>query len=185
MSAYPYTVDNGGGEQLTFIGVTQGPNGKCLEVEGTARPGSGPPMHVHYLQEEAVRVVSGRVGYQILGCDAQFAGPGEVVVWPAGTPHKWWNAGSDEVRMRGWCTPPDNLEFFLSSLFASTRENGGRPSLFDAAFLGTRYRTEFAILEIPPIVRRVVISIVYGIGRLLGKYEKFKDAPASITDPRR
>jgi hypothetical protein len=106
-------------------------------------------------------------------------------VWPAGTPHKWWNAGSDEARMRGWCTPPDNIEFFLSSLFASTRENGGRPSLFDAAFLGTRYRAEFAILEIPAVVRRVVIPILYGIGRLLGKYEKFKDAPASITADRR
>jgi quercetin dioxygenase-like cupin family protein len=185
MREYPYTVDNGAGEQLTFIGVTQGPNGRRLEVEGTARPGAGPPMHVHYLQEEVVRVVSGRVGYQILGGEPQFAGPGEVVVWPAGTPHKWWNTGSDEVRMQGWCTPPDNVEFFLSSLFASTRENGGRPSLFDAAFLGTRYRSEFAILEIPAVVQRVVIPIVYGIGRLLGKYEKFKDAPAPITPDRR
>jgi hypothetical protein len=59
-----------------------------------------------------------------------------------GTPHKWRNAGSEELRSTGWCKPPDNIEFFLGTLFASTKENGGRPSLFDAAFLLTRYRWE-------------------------------------------
>ena len=52
-------------------------------------------MHVHYLQEEAARVVRGKLGYQVLGGEPQFAGPGELVVWPAGTAHKWWNAGND------------------------------------------------------------------------------------------
>ena len=85
-------------------------------------------MHVHYLQEESVRVVRGRVGYQVPGGQPQCAGPGELVVWPAGTPHKWWNAGSDELQMEGWCTPPDNIEFFLRALFASTKENHGRPN---------------------------------------------------------
>ena len=40
-------------------------------------------MHVHYLQEEAARVVRGKLGYQVLGGEPQFAGPGELVVWPA------------------------------------------------------------------------------------------------------
>ena len=26
---------------------------------------------------------------------------GEVVVWRAGTPHKWWNAGTTELRTTG------------------------------------------------------------------------------------
>ena len=177
--AYPYTIDNGHGERLTFVGVAQGPRGECLEVDGVAQPGAGPPMHVHYLQEEAARVERGRLGYQSPGGEPRFAGPGELVVWPAGTAHKWWNAGRDELQMRGWCSPPDNLEFFLGALFASTKENGGkRPGLFDAAFLATRYRTEFALLEIPAAVRRVVLPIVYAVGTVLGKYKKFKDAPA-------
>jgi quercetin dioxygenase-like cupin family protein len=181
---YPYTVDNGQGEHLTFKGVTHGPGGERMEVDGAAQPGAGPPMHVHYLQEEAVRVARGRLGYQVLGGEPRFAGPGEVVVWPAGTAHKWWNAGSDELRMTGWCRPPDNIEFFLAALFRSTKENGGRPGLFDAAFLVTRYRTEFAILEVPVLVRRLVIPIVYLVGTVLGKYIKFKDAPAPIPSNR-
>ena len=65
-------------------------------------------------------------------------------------------------------------------MFASVKENGGRPGLFDAAFLMTRYRSEYAMLEMPALVQRVVIPIVYGVGRALGKYKKFKDAPTAI-----
>ena len=128
---YPYTIDNGNGELITFTGRTQGPAGERVAVDGVAQPGAGPPMHVHYLQEEAVQVVRGRVGYQVPGGEPQFAGPGQSVAWPAGTPHKWWNAGTDEVRMIGWCTPPGNIEFFLSTLFAATKRTAanGRDSL--------------------------------------------------------
>ena len=59
MRSYPYTIDNGHGEQLTFTGVTHGPDGDRAEAEGLAQPNTGPPMHVHYLQEEAARVVTG------------------------------------------------------------------------------------------------------------------------------
>lgn len=181
---YPYTIENGQGEQLTFTGITHTPAGERAEATGVAKPGAGPPMHVHYLQEEAAQVVSGRLGYQVLGEEPKFAGPGELVVWPPGTAHKWWNAGSDELRMTGWCQPPDNVEFFLGTLFASTKQNGGRPALFDAAFLLTRYRREFAMLELPLVVRTVVMPLVYAAGTMLGKYRKFKDAPAPIVRPR-
>jgi len=182
MPSSPYTIDNGAGEQLTFLRLTQAPSGDRIEVDGTARPGAGPPMHVHYLQEERVLVVTGRAGYQVPGQPPRFAGPGQVVVWPAGTPHRWWNAGDTELRMTGWCAPPGNVEFYLAALFASMKENGGkRPGLFDAAFLTTRYQTEFAMLELPAALRRFVIPLIYAVGRALGKYAKYKDAPAPIT----
>ncbi len=179
--AYPYTIDNGMGEKLTFIGISRRADGEYAEAEGLAQPGSGPPMHVHHVQDEAVQVISGRLGYQVLGREPQFAGPGELVVWPAGTAHKWWNAGETELRTTGWCKPPDNIEFFLGALFASVKEHGGRPNLFDAAFLLTRYRREFDMLELPTVVRRVVMPIVYVVGLATGKYRKYASAPKPIT----
>jgi mannose-6-phosphate isomerase-like protein (cupin superfamily) len=178
---YPYTIDNGRGERLTFLGITHGPKGPRIDCDGAASPGGGPPMHVHHLQDEGVRVIQGRVGYQVLGGEPRFAGPGEEIVWPAGTAHKWWNAGNDELRMTGWCSPPDNFEFYIGTLFASAKANGGRPGLFDAAFLGMRYRSEFAMLELPAYVRRVAMPVLYVVGSILGKYRKFADAPAAIA----
>jgi hypothetical protein len=73
----------------------------------------------------------------------------------------------------------------LSELFASTKANGGgRPALFDAAFLATRYRSEFALLEIPAVVRHVVMPILYVAGALLGKHRKYRDAPPPIAPGR-
>ena len=184
MGKYPYSIDNGHGERLTFLGHSEGPDGLRAEAEGFAQPGAGPPMHVHHLQEEAARVVRGRMGHQRLGGPEEFAGPGDLVVWPAGTPHRWWNAGSEELHSVGWCCPPDNVEFFLGTLFASSRANGGRPGLFDAAFLLTRYRREFTMLELPFVVRRVVMPVMYVLGHLLGKYRQFADAPPPIDRPR-
>jgi hypothetical protein len=40
------------------------------------------------------------------------------------------------------------------------------------------------VLEIPALVRRVVIPVVYVLGSVLGKYSKFKDAPAPISRDR-
>ena len=181
MKKYPYTIDNGLGETLTFTGIAHEADGDRVGADGTAQPGAGPPMHVHYLQDEAARVVSGRMGYQVLGQEPKFAETGELVVWPAGTPHKWWNAGTTELRLSGWCKPPGNIEFFLGTLFASVRENGGRPNLFDAAFLMTRYRSEYAMLELPALVRGVLMPTLYLVGRALGRYRKYGDAPQPIS----
>jgi len=182
MASYPYTIDNGHGESLTWLRVVREAGGDRIEAEGRAQPGAGPPMHVHYLQEEAVRVVSGKVGYQLLGGEEQFAGPGELVMWPPGTAHRWWNAGADELVTTGWCKPAGNIEFFLGAIFASVKETGqGRPSIFDAAYLTTRYRSEYAMLAIPIAVQRIVFPMVILIGRMLGKYTKYANAPAPIA----
>jgi len=182
---YPRTVENGGGETLIFLGTERTPEGERANIGGSARPGAGPPMHVHYLQDEIVTVDAGRVGHQVLGEEAKFAGPGETVAWPAGTAHRWWNAGDTEARMTGWCIPPGNVEYFLSSIFDSMKQHGGkRPGLFDVAFLTTRYRSEFAMLDMPKPVRTIVIPVLYALGSLLGKHRKFKDAPEPVTPTR-
>ncbi|MGZ8379900.1 MAG: cupin domain-containing protein, partial [Gemmatirosa sp.] len=64
---YPHTIDNGAGERLTFLRRVPGVRGDRLEGENVVAPGAGPPMHVHYWQEEALTVQRGRIGYQRLG----------------------------------------------------------------------------------------------------------------------
>lgn len=45
----------------------------------------------------------------------------------------------------------------------------------------TRYRSEYAMLELPAFVRRVVIPIAYVVGRALGMYKKYGDAPEPVS----
>jgi quercetin dioxygenase-like cupin family protein len=179
---YPRSIDNGGGERLTFLRRVEGPDGERLEVENSVEPGGGPPMHLHHHQGEALTVQQGRIGYQRAGEAPRFAERGETVVFRAGEAHRFWNAGDETLRCTGYIEPPDNVEYFLTELFASQRENGGsRPSPFDAAFLARRFRSEFAMTEIPGAVQRIAFPAIVAVGRLLGKYAKFADAPEPVA----
>jgi quercetin dioxygenase-like cupin family protein len=175
---YPHTIDNGDGELLTFLGVRTDSDGReLLEVENQVQPGSGPPMHVHRLQEESLTVQEGRLGYRLSGGPDRFAGPGETVTFAPGQMHRFWNAGDEVLRCSGYASPPGNLEYFLTEAFASMRRSGGRPNPFDAAYLIGRYRTEFGQGDIPAPVRLVVLPILRAVGRLLGRDRRYADAP--------
>ena len=125
---YPRMIDNGEGERLTFLGVrTDADARQVLEVENQVQPGSGPPMHAHHLQEESLTVKEGRMGYRIAGGPDRFAGPGETITFAPGQMHRFWNAGDGVLRCSGSVSPPDNLEYFLTEVFASTSARRGPP----------------------------------------------------------
>lgn len=182
MSSHPHTIDNGAGERLTFVAVRDDDRGEYIEVRNSVAPGAGPPMHVHYLQEEGLTVERGSIGYQRQGEKEQTAGPGDSVTFAPGEAHRFWNAGDDELVCTGFIRPPGNLEYFLSEIYASMRRKGrDRPGLFDGAYLGHRYRSEFAITEVPAPVRRLVFPALAALGSLLGLHRRFADAPEPLT----
>lgn len=179
--AYPHTIENGAGERLTFLRRVPGRLGERVEVENVVAPGAGPPMHVHHVQEEALTVQAGRVGWQRPGEPPQFAGPGETVVFAPGEPHRFWNAGEGELRVTGYIEPAHNVEYLLTELYASMRRRGGKaPDPFDAAFLARWYGSEFGMTEIPAMVQRVVFPVLVATGRLLGRYRRYADAPEPV-----
>lgn len=179
---YPHHVENGGGERISFLRRVPTENGDRLEVENVVKPGAGPPMHIHHFQEEAMTVEEGKIGYQILGGPERFAGPGETVIFKPGVAHRFWNAGEDDLRCTGYIEPADNIEYFLSELFDSTKRNGGsHPSLLELAFLAHRYRREFTVLEVPVAVQKVVFPVQIAIGGLIGRHRRYAHAPEPIT----
>jgi len=177
---YPHTIDNGAGERLTFLRRVKGTTGDRLEVENVVSPGAGPPMHVHHYQEEALTVEQGRIGYQRPGEPAKFGGPGATVAFKPGEAHRFWNAGEGELRCTGYIEPADNVEYVLTEIYASTKARGKGPDPFDAAYLMRRYRTEFGMVEIPAAVQRFVFPIQVAIGKLIGRYRKYADAPEPV-----
>jgi quercetin dioxygenase-like cupin family protein len=178
---YPKRIDNGAGEVLVFERLEQTPEGDCVEVSNEVQPGAGPPMHVHFKQEEALTVVEGRLGYQVQGEEPQFAGPGETVLFKEGVAHKFWAEGDQVLRCTGYVKPANNVVYFLSEIYESTRNNGGeKPDDFDAAFLLHKYRTEFDIYDVPGFVKSVVFPALRAIGGASGKFAKYEDGPAPL-----
>jgi uncharacterized cupin superfamily protein len=178
---YPHTIENGAGERITFLRLVPGAAGDRLELENVVSPGSGPPMHVHHYQDEALTVRQGTIAYQRAGEPEQLAGSGATVAFEKGEAHRFRNAGDQDLICDGYIEPADNAEYFLTELYASMKRRGGhRPDPFDAAFLIRRYRSEFAMMEIPAMVQRLLFPSQVAIGRLLGKYRKYSDAPEPV-----
>jgi mannose-6-phosphate isomerase-like protein (cupin superfamily) len=178
---YPHIIENGGGEKLTFINHFKDEEGDYLEIENLVQPNAGPPMHVHYKQEEKILVLKGKMGVQVMCEEPQYFGEGETVTFPPGQAHKFWNAGSEPLYGKGWVRPANNVEYFLTEIFASTKANGGkRPGNFDAAYLTTRYKSEFAMVDIPSFVKTFMFPLIIFLGKLQGKHKKFKDAPKPL-----
>jgi quercetin dioxygenase-like cupin family protein len=181
MTTFPVRIENGHGEALTFERCVMTSGGERLEVSNEVQPGAGPPMHVHFRQEEGLTVVAGQLGYQIQGEASRFAGPGETVVFAPGVAHRFWADGGEVLRCTGYVQPPDNLVYFLSEVYRSTREGGqGKPDDFEAAFLLHKYRSEFDMLGIPAFVRRVIFPVLRLIGHLTGKYRRFAHSPEPV-----
>ena len=178
---YPHRIENGHGETLIFKGIDRRPDGDWLQVENFVSPGSGPPMHIHWQQDECLTVVKGRMGYQIAGQAEQFAGEGETLLFRRGVAHRFWNAGEETLHCKGWINPPHSIVFFLSSIYAAQHKSGTtRPEAFDAAYLLTRYASEYDMVDIPAFVRKVIMPVTYQVGRLLGKYRHFDGAPKPL-----
>ena len=52
--------------------------------------------------------------------------------------------------------------------------------MFDAAFLLNRYKSEYAMTEIPAFVQKMIFPVVLFVGRLMGKHKKFAGAPLPV-----
>jgi mannose-6-phosphate isomerase-like protein (cupin superfamily) len=179
---YPYTVDNGYGEQITFTRLVKDPEGDWLECESLTPPNSGVPMHVHHLQDEGLTVLEGTIGIEILGQPIQYHGVGATLLFKAGEPHRFWNTGTTPLRCAAYVKPAHSFEYFMGSIFESTASNAKpAPKTFDAAWLSAHFRTEVDMLAVPTFVKKIIFPIVLFIGKLQGKDKKFKDAPKAFT----
>jgi quercetin dioxygenase-like cupin family protein len=107
------------GERVTFVSET--PDLLVMETVWP-RPGHRAPAHVHPGMEERWEVLEGRAAFRI-GGEETVAGPGDVVVAPAGVTHVAWNPGEEQVRLRIEMRPALRWREFVARMF----ENGGTP----------------------------------------------------------
>ncbi len=177
----PHRISNRFGEVLIFHSVEMEDGVKKMIMSNQVQPGAGPPFHVHFRQDECLTVTKGFLGYQIDGQEEKFLNEGESIVFPQGEMHRFWNAGDELLECTGWVKPAHSLDYFLTGIYKSM-DKAGKPEgdPFDSAYLINRYRSEYDLKVIPPFVKKVIFPITVFIGKLLGKYPHFKNAPEPV-----
>ena len=108
----PIELDSlpGSDESRKFEGAGYGSMVSFFHVYGP--PGSGPPLHKHPYEETFI-VESGAVTFTVDGEEIE-GGPGQIVIAPPNTPHKFINSGSEILHLIGIHSAPrmeqENLE---------------------------------------------------------------------------
>ena len=158
------------GEQLTIRRVKRGEE-VWLELQGSLPPHTdGPPMHIHFAEDEEGHVDSGVISFEMDG-RRMTAGPGESLSIPRGVPHRWWNEGDETLEFHGAARPAVDLDRYLQAVFEVMNAGpNGRPPLFYMAHVALRHGRTQAVLILPRPLQAVLFRLLVAAGALLGRY---------------
>lgn len=155
-----------------------------LQLRGTLPPHrEGPPMHLHYVEDEEGCVNAGRLSIEV-GGRRMHAGPGEIVRFPRGVPHRWWSDADELLEFEGQTRPVEDLDRYLQAVFEVMNAGASsRPPLFYLAHVALRHRRTQDVLLMPRAVQRMLFRVVVAVGTLLGRYRgtDWPGCPARCT----
>jgi mannose-6-phosphate isomerase-like protein (cupin superfamily) len=160
------------GERITFQATSADTNGEAVVIETLVEPhGFVAAAHVHPNQEERFEIVAGTLGLRV-GGEEIVAGPGETLTVPAGTPHRFWNAGEKRVRFRCEVRPALQFEQLLETMFALAADGKtNKKGLPNPLRLAVIARAHFDVVRLPfppAFVQRLGLALGAPVGRLLG-----------------
>jgi quercetin dioxygenase-like cupin family protein len=158
------------GERLAIRRVKKGDE-VWLELKGSLPPRQqGPPMHIHFAEDEEGRITSGTLS-AILNGRRMTAKPGESVSIPRGAPHRWWNEGDELLVFEGRARPLVDLDRYLQAIFDVMNAGpAGQPSIFYIAHVALRHRHTQSVLILPRPIQMLLFRLVVAAGKVLGRY---------------
>ena len=158
------------GERLSLRRVRRGGE-VWLELNGSLPPHrEGPPMHIHFLEDEQGTVQSGTLSAMVNGRQLT-VGAGESTLIPRGAVHRWWNSGNEPLVFGGYARPVADLDRYLQAIFEIINAGSERrPPLFYIAHLALRHRHTQAVLIMPPLIQAVLFRAIVAVGTVLGRY---------------
>jgi quercetin dioxygenase-like cupin family protein len=158
------TLENpASGERITFRRTSADTDGELVAIDLELPAGRRVPggLHVHPLQEERFEVVRGTMRFR-RGREAVIAGPGEVVIVPAGVPHDFANAGDEGALVRVDIRPALQMERLFETAVALAQQGrtmlGGIPKPLDLALFVREFEDEVQGAFPPRWVQRLVLA---------------------------
>ena len=160
------------GETLVFRTTSADTNGECVVVETYVEPnGAVAAAHVHPSQEETFEVIAGELEFR-LGKRKLVAGPGDRVLVPAGTPHRFRNVGEETAHFVCEVRPALGFEQLIETMF-SLAEDGkvnkkGMPSALRLAVIAKHHFDDVRLPFPPAWLQRLGLAMGAPLGRVLG-----------------
>jgi mannose-6-phosphate isomerase-like protein (cupin superfamily) len=173
------------GESITFHTTSADTNGDAVVIETVVQPdGAVCATHVHPSQTERFSVIDGRLGMKV-GRKKLLLERGDVAVVEAGTPHKFWNMGDEEVRFVCEVRPALQFESLLETMFALAADGKtnkkGMPNPLRLAVIARAHFDTVRLPQPPAWLQRAGLAIGAPVGRLVGygpTYEPQAGTPA-------
>jgi quercetin dioxygenase-like cupin family protein len=178
-------VDNPvSGERFVFTTTAEDTGGELLVFELEVPPGGRVPGgHVHPAQEERFEVTSGRMRFK-KGLRWVTAESGDEVIVPAGTSHRFANAGERTARVRVEVRPALRMEELFETVAALAREGhtfpSGMPRPLELAMFMREFEPEVEAPVVPGLVRAVMSPLVW-IARRRGLQARYGAVPDLAT----
>jgi mannose-6-phosphate isomerase-like protein (cupin superfamily) len=174
------------GERIVFRQTSRETGGEAVVIETYVQPnGFVAAAHVHPSQEERFEVLRGSVGFRI-GREKLVAGPGKRLTVPAGTPHKFWNAGDEVAHFVCEVRPALQFEALIETMFslaaAGKTNRKGMPNPLRLAVIANEYFDTVQLPFPPALLQRMALAMGAPVGRLFG-YEPAYTAEDVATAP--
>ena len=168
------------GETLVFRTTSADTNGERVVVEAYVEPnGAVAAAHVHPAQEELFEVLAGELQFRV-GKNTIVARPGDRVLVPAGTPHKFENIGPETAHFVCEVSPALGFEQLIETMF-SLAEDGkvnkkGMPNPLRLAVIARHHFGDVRLPFPPAWLQRLGLAFGAPIGRLLGYTATYEPA---------
>ena len=160
------------GERIVFRQTSRETNGEAVVIETYVQPdGFVAAAHVHPSQEERFEVLRGAVGFRV-GRKKVVAGPGQRLTVPAGTAHRFWNAGDEVAHFVCEIRPALQFESLIETMFTLAAEGRtnrkGMPGLLQLAVIADEHFDTVRLPFPPAWLQRLGLAMGAPLGRMLG-----------------
>ena len=151
------------GERIVFRQTSRETGGEAVVIETYVQPnGFVAAAHVHPSQEERFEVLRGPVGFQV-GRQKLVAGPGQRLTVPAGTPHRFWNAGDEVAHFVCEVRPALQFESLIETMFALAADGKtnrkGMPNPLRLAVIANEHFDTVRLPFPPALVQRIGLAL--------------------------
>ncbi len=159
------------GDSFEFLETGEDTNGQRVTIKVNLKSkGQTVDDHIHVLQNENFKVLSGRMTYFING-EKHYLNEGEEVTLPKNVPHNHYNMDDAPVTYVQTISPAIDVDYFLENLFGLINDgkvkNGKLPFL-QAMVTLTHLESPSYLASMPRSVQKGLAGILSPIARALG-----------------